>query len=455
MKKFFYTTLLLAAATAVFGQAQINNAGDVVVITFDNSIGGVSNGGFNGSGFDPIPESGELNSNAFRISGFSDGPLNFGDNFSADGTSSTQFSSGSQSGAVAAPGVYAYTGSEYSAATPSTITSPDPSPGAVTAAGVSLLIQPSSTEFGSGELVVRAENATGGNISSLDVSLDFCARNNSDAASSYEVSYSTTDAPGSYTPLITINTAATAFTLPFPPFTSPLGCINTGMLSVSGLDIAPNGFFYLRIAGSTVGAPATTDRDEVLVDNVTFSSIVLPVELTYFGGEAIEEGVRLDWETVVEVNNDFFEIQRSTDGVTFRPIATVAGQGTTNQAIQYAYVDNLAPAGINYYRLRQVDFDGTEDFTDVISVLRGDESHDKPITVAPNPTTDLVQVRCALPFSVDTQLQLFAADGRLLEQYAAAGRTQIEINLSGLPAGTYQLRMIDARRVQHFAVQKL
>ncbi len=105
-----------------------------------------------------------------------------------------------------------------------------------------------------------------------------------------------------------------------------------------------------------------------------FSSgcVALPVELMSFSGVWTEAGVRLQWETGSEINNNGFEIQRSTDGTAFSALGFVPGAGTTPETRQYAFLDEEAaqiPGGVAYYRLRQLDYDGSSNFSDAISVV--------------------------------------------------------------------------------------
>lgn len=91
----------------------------------------------------------------------------------------------------------------------------------------------------------------------------------------------------------------------------------------------------------------------------------LPVSLTYF--EVIDEfdGITLRWETASELNNDYFNVLRSRDGVSFDLVAQIDGNGTTNETIQYQWKDYTTPSGPCYYQLEQVDYDGTNEFFEI------------------------------------------------------------------------------------------
>lgn len=95
----------------------------------------------------------------------------------------------------------------------------------------------------------------------------------------------------------------------------------------------------------------------VKIDIVT-SETPLPVALTAFTGTAINESIVLNWSTASEQNNDYFEVQHSADGKSFKNIGTVDGAGTSTTVNTYSFVDENPNAGTNYYRLVQHDFDG-------------------------------------------------------------------------------------------------
>ena len=114
----------------------------------------------------------------------------------------------------------------------------------------------------------------------------------------------------------------------------------------------------------------------------------LPVTLTSFNGKGSSEGIALDWATASEKENDRFEIERSFDGRNFEKIGTVKGHGTTNTAQRYAFLDRNPQKGINYYRLRQVDFGGESELSKLLHVKYGVGAENLAIAVVPNPCQD-------------------------------------------------------------------
>lgn len=94
----------------------------------------------------------------------------------------------------------------------------------------------------------------------------------------------------------------------------------------------------------------------------------VPVELTSFSATVNEGGVILNWTTATEQNNLQFEVERSVDNVTFATIGTVQGQGTTTEPAAYTFTDSNVKEGEYIYRLRQIDFDGSYNYSKTITV---------------------------------------------------------------------------------------
>lgn len=94
----------------------------------------------------------------------------------------------------------------------------------------------------------------------------------------------------------------------------------------------------------------------------------LPVELTFFRGEATAEGVELTWQTASEEINEGFEVQRSGDGENWEVLDFVDGAGTTLITQDYSYTDYEALEGVSYYRLKQRDFDGNFEYSDIVQI---------------------------------------------------------------------------------------
>ncbi|WP_454525422.1 T9SS type A sorting domain-containing protein [Dyadobacter jiangsuensis] len=156
----------------------------------------------------------------------------------------------------------------------------------------------------------------------------------------------------------------------------------------------------------------------------------LPVKLVSFKGAALETYNLLEWETAFEHNNAYFEVQRSVDGKTFASIGEhVPGGGDVHNISSYHFADNAPAQAVNYYRLKQVDWDGTSALSRIIVV----ENKRSLAMLYPNPAGLAIQVRSSTPF----QYRILNAAGTTCLQ---GGRLDNEpINIETLPAGIYFL----------------
>lgn len=113
----------------------------------------------------------------------------------------------------------------------------------------------------------------------------------------------------------------------------------------------------------------------------------LPVELMSFEANLENGEVYLDWKTASEINNDYFEVQRSENGDDWEPIGEVDGNGTINEVISYDFADKSPLFGASYYRLKQVDFDGQFEYSPIVSINNAFTGQRMKAVVFPNPTS--------------------------------------------------------------------
>jgi hypothetical protein len=164
----------------------------------------------------------------------------------------------------------------------------------------------------------------------------------------------------------------------------------------------------------------------------------LPVTLTDFAGQRQGAAVALRWHTASEQHNAGFEVQRRpATAADFATIGFVAGAGTASQNTGYAFRDAAAPAGLVYYRLRQLDQDGTATYSPVVA-LAGAAVAAKAtlLPVFPQPARDWLRVQVS-GTEQPTMLRLLDSLGRVVRQQPCESETQLEVG--GLPAGLYYL----------------
>lgn len=170
-------------------------------------------------------------------------------------------------------------------------------------------------------------------------------------------------------------------------------------------------------------------------------AISVPVELTSFVATTTDKGIELKWQTATETNNKGFEVQRSSDRVNFSSLEFVAGNGTSAEKHNYTFVDNSVVNGKVYYRLKQIDFDGTYSYSNIIEA-----DFSMPIAFElsqnyPNPFNPTTVIKFAIPTESKVTVKVFDILGRevavLANESFAAGRHNLEFNASGLTSGAY------------------
>lgn len=168
----------------------------------------------------------------------------------------------------------------------------------------------------------------------------------------------------------------------------------------------------------------------------------LPVELTRFDAMLNGQQVDLTWATASEINNDYFLVQHSTDGARFEELDMVPGAGTTTLPQNYSWTHGSPSAGVNYYRLRQVDYDGQFEYSPIRVVdLRGD-ARGPQWAIRPTVTSDVLYLirqgegTGTAVWTVMTPAGRMAFSGTIAE-----GAEHAPVAVQSLPSGMYILRV--------------
>lgn len=213
---------------------QIYTANAINTINFDTTVDGVNQGGFEAAGMSPTLTGGELNSNAWAISGFSDGTIAFGGT-SADGQDHDR---GEATGNVTTGGVYSFETSENNN---------------------SLGIQPATGDFAPGSVTLRFQNQTGAAVTSLSIGYKVYVLNDEAASSSFNFGHSADNT--TYTALTGLNITSSAAADAIPGWKAYYRVV-----TLTGLNIANNNYYYFRWSGATVSG--SVDFDEFALDDI-------------------------------------------------------------------------------------------------------------------------------------------------------------------------------------------
>lgn len=188
----------------------------------------------------------------------------------------------------------------------------------------------------------------------------------------------------------------------FEPLGGGLGLWH-GSQSTSG------GWYGTWVSARTVNGVNVADADWFSSWTLSLRSQLLPIELVEFSVECVNGYPLIEWTTASETNNDHFVLESSMDGVEFTPITTMPGAGTSSATNSYNYTDYAANGSLIYYRLAQVDFDGTTTYSNVIAVE--------------------------------------SCTGNLgdITVFSPTGSGQVNINIDAVNNGKYEVKMIDSR----------
>lgn len=165
----------------------------------------------------------------------------------------------------------------------------------------------------------------------------------------------------------------------------------------------------------------------------------LPVELLSFKVVLESKQANLTWITAQEINNDYFEVQHSIDGLNFSSIGSVDGNGTTNNVSNYEYSHKDLNDGFNYYRLKQVDFDGRFEYSEIKRLSLG-AFEDISISIYPNPTDK--QATIQVNEGIATSIELLTLSGTILQSISYLDGMSIHtFDVSALKSGMYLIRV--------------
>lgn len=190
-------------------------------------------------------------------------------------------------------------------------------------------------------------------------------------------------------------------------------------------------------------------------EEVYRSPTLLPVELVYFEVKKAGCAINLEWVTASENNNDKFLIEHSKNGKSYQVIGEVSGQSNRSEKTTYHFVDKN-PHHLNYYRLRQIDFDGVEDLSPVVTSRKACEE-ELEVQLSPNVTNYLTMIKLTGGQNDTVQGQLLSVQGQVIKTFEIKHHhkvSQSPLNVTFLPEGIYYVRIISNKN-EYLATQTL
>ncbi len=187
----------------------------------------------------------------------------------------------------------------------------------------------------------------------------------------------------------------------------------------------------------------TLGRREVGIIDVANAPV--PVELTSFNANVVDGKVNLTWVTATETNNSGFAIERSSNGGEFTQVGFVKGKGTTTERTSYSFVDNSVTSGKYTYRLKQVDFDGSYEYSKTVEVNVGLPTEFSLSQNYPNPFNPTTTINFALPKASNVKLTIYNALGKevavLVNGNLEAGNHSAVWNAENNASGMYFFKL--------------
>lgn len=233
-------------------------------------------------------------------------------------------------------------------------------------------------------------------------------------------------------------------TLSYDTYRGPCsGVTDPTLLKVARWDAATSEWKNHGNGGSTGTTSGTVSTAGVVTNfsPFTFASDdidvnPLPITLISFKATANGSTVDLDWQTGSEINNDYFTIERSVDGITFYPILTTDGAGNSNSTLDYHETDVSPISGISYYRLKQTDFNGEFSYShvEVVELTNGGSG----VNIFPNPIA-ANQGDLTLVFATTGNKEIKIIDqlGKIVLAQISTSDLLTNINVSSLQSGVY------------------
>jgi hypothetical protein len=165
------------------------------------------------------------------------------------------------------------------------------------------------------------------------------------------------------------------------------------------------------------------------------SGTALPVEWVSFNAVQERETAVLQWRTASESNNDYFAVERASEDVQFQEIGRVPGRGNQTTPQDYVFTDVSPLKGVNYYRLRQTDFDGSYNYSPIVALPFGDAA---PLLAYPSPASSQVTLELSDTPEYDLAWQLCDAGGAVvLSGVWPEGQSWLELDVGSLAPGVY------------------
>lgn len=179
----------------------------------------------------------------------------------------------------------------------------------------------------------------------------------------------------------------------------------------------------------------------------TYVNGILPVKFYDFSAVMYDHQCLIKFTTASEINNDYFEIERSADGQNFKMLTSISGAGNSNDLVAYDWSDKDPLLGYNYYRIKQTDFDGKSTYSNIVSTRNNAE---EGFALQPTVITNQLQIMTA---AQNFDVKIITSEGSIVMQSHQLSGVQ-NIDTAHLPSGLYIVTIYFRSTVQTFKILK-
>jgi fibronectin-binding autotransporter adhesin len=244
----------------------------------------------------------------------------------------------------------------------------------------------------------------------------------------------------------------------YPPIVGDLPSLRVARWDGTWWDLPPGGGTHSYVGNTTAGTVTVTGVTSFSPFTLASTLIFQPLPVTWLklSAEWLGPDVIVQWTTAQETDNANFEIQRSSDGRTFTTVGSVAGSGTVTTESHYRFEDKAPGYYKHYYRIKQIDFSGKFDYSNIIMLSAGEVAPEK-WSAYPNPYhAEVLQLaRTGGEYTTDIRVDIYSAQGRQ-ESLISGSVDEVNVQLaklsSTLTPGTYLFRISSGARTQTIKV---
>jgi len=213
--------------------------------------------------------------------------------------------------------------------------------------------------------------------------------------------------------------------------------------------IAPGTYSVKVTAGNyftkTITGVSVTNKHTTVLNIPLMTTNPIPVELTSFNANTSNNGITLNWATATETNNKGFEILRKSPSSDWLNIGFVEGNGTTTESNNYSYSDKVSESGKYQYQLKQVDYDGSVNYSSVVEAEFAPNYNYQLVGNYPNPFNPSTNIVFSIPVASQVNISLYNLIGQkvcdVTNKMYTAGKHEIKFNADNLSAGIYIYKM--------------